>query len=112
MRIGRELLKGHLPTLVLAILAEKPLHGYALCKVIQQRAGNALKVGEGTLYPLLYRLEEQGLVESKWVGKSNQRPRKVYHVTRKGKRFLQKQKTEWAVLFKLVETIMGKVGAT
>ena len=49
MRIGRELLKGHLPALVMAILAEEPLHGYALCKEIQRRSGNVLKMGEGTL---------------------------------------------------------------
>lgn len=108
MRIGRELLKGHLPTLVVAILAERPLHGYALCKEIGERSGNALKVGEGTLYPLLYRLEERGLLKSKWEKKGSGRPRKVYKVTRSGLRFLDRQKAEWGLLFRLVEDFMGK----
>ena len=108
MRIGRELLKGHLPTLVMAILAEEPLHGYALCKEIEQRSGNALKVGEGTLYPLLYRLEEKGFLESKWEKIHTKKPRKVYKVTRSGLRFLKKQKAEWNLLFKLVGNFMGE----
>jgi DNA-binding PadR family transcriptional regulator len=108
MPVGRELLKGHLPALVLAVLAEEPMHGYALCRRIRERCGDALKMGEGTLYPLLYRLEERGLVSSKWERDEFPRPRKVYRVTGRGKRYLKEQKTEWAVLFGVIRSIMGE----
>jgi PadR family transcriptional regulator PadR len=108
MKLSRELLKGHLPALVLAVLEEEPLHGYALCRKIRERAGNALRLGEGTLYPLLYRLENQGLVTSTWKRDEYPRPRKVYKVTSKGKRFLKSQRSEWTVLFQAIRNIMGE----
>jgi len=108
MPVGRELLKGHLPALVLAVLDEEPMHGYALCRRIRERGGDALRMGEGTLYPLLYRLESRGLVTAKWERDEYPRPRKVYRVTGRGKRYLEAQRAEWTSLFAAIRNIMGE----
>jgi PadR family transcriptional regulator len=112
MKIERELLKGHLPAIVLSVLEEEPMHGYGLCAKIRQRSGNALKLGEGTLYPLLYRLNEQGLLRAHWDKTQSSRPRKVYSLTSKGKRHLAAHKRQWVLLSGTMESIMGAGWAT
>jgi len=62
MKFNREMLKGYLPVMVLAVLEKEPMHGYGLCANLKEASSGALKLGDGTIYPLLYRLEKQGLL--------------------------------------------------
>src|SRR5919198_721815 len=77
MDTERELLKGNTPTLVLAVLRDGPRHGYAIAREIERRSRDALKCKEGTLYPALHALEQQGLIAGEWREEKGGRQRKV-----------------------------------
>ena len=68
MRFQRELLKGTTETLILAALQEAPTHGYELAERLRRRSEGVFELGEGTLYPLLYKLEAKGWIAGKWEG--------------------------------------------
>lgn len=103
----KELLKGHLPVLVLGILSERSLHGYAICQLVKDRCAPALRLGEGTLYPLLRRLEKKGQIQAVWESTPNGKERKVYHLTDAGNAEIQKHKSEWSQLQKLYGELLG-----
>ena len=84
-------LHGTLDTLVLRVLAEGPLHGYAVARRLEL-AG--LPVEEGSLYPALYRLEKRGLLRSEWGTSELDRRAKFYHLTRKGRSALERDRAE------------------
>ena len=106
--MDEQLLKGHLPVLVLGIIEEAPVHGYALAKEIKRRGGRLLKTGEGTLYPLLYRLESQGLIASAWEIGPTGRDRKVYRITQAGRRRIAEGRADWLRLCNLMREFLGK----
>ena len=81
MRFNRELLKGNTGTVVLAILAEGPLHGYEIAKEMRRRSEDALTLGQGVLYPILHRLEAQGLIAGEWEQSTGTPSRKMYKLT-------------------------------
>ena len=81
MRFQRELLKGTTETLILAVLRDAPSHGYKLVERLRQRSEGIFELGEGTLYPLLYKLEDKGLISGKWEAGSGERRKRVYHIT-------------------------------
>src|SRR5262245_26811248 len=83
-----EILKGHLDMIVLAALADGPAHGYAIIQAIHRRSGGAFDLAEGTVYPVLHRLEKSGLLSSRWVDGESGRKRRVYALTRQGRRAL------------------------
>src|SRR5207245_9792144 len=89
-----EVLKGHLDSLVLAVLAEGPLHGYAVIEALRRRSEGAFELAEGTLYPVLHRLEADGLLTSAWSDASGRR-RRVYRLTRIGRASLVRRRDEW-----------------
>jgi DNA-binding PadR family transcriptional regulator len=89
-----ESLKGHLDLLLLAILAERPQHGYAIIEDLRRRSGGTFELPEGTVYPALHRLEADGLLKSGWVTHGGRR-RRVYQVTRRGRKELVLQRGEW-----------------
>ena len=76
MRFDRELLKGTTETLLLAVLAAQPCHGYQLVERLKRRSEGIFELGEGTLYPLLYKLEAKRWIEGKWEAGSGQRRRR------------------------------------
>ncbi len=84
MDLGRELLKGNTPTLVLAILSDGPLHGYGIARELERRSDSALKFKDGTLYPTLHSLEADGLIESQWENPDKGQARKIYVITTVG----------------------------
>ena len=96
-----ELLKGHLDLLLLSVLSEAPLHGYAVIEELRSRGG--FELPEGTVYPALHRLEAGGVVESRWSSETG-RKRRVYSLTRKGRRELARRRDEW-------HAFAGAVGA-
>jgi PadR family transcriptional regulator len=90
-----EMLKGHLDMIVLAALAAGPAHGYAVIEEIRRKSGQAFDLPEGTIYPALHRLEQAGLLSSRWVVAESGRQRRVYTLTRRGERALTKQRGVW-----------------
>src|SRR5689334_13416147 len=78
-----ESLKGHLDLLVLSVLTDGPLHGYAIIEALRERSEDAFDLPEGTVYPVLHRLERSGLLASDWDTASGRR-RRTYRLTRPG----------------------------
>ena len=89
------MLKGHLDMIVLAALAAGPAHGYAVIEEIKRRSGGAFELPEGTIYPVLHRLEEAGLLSGRWVTAESGRRRRVYTLTKRGERELAGQRAVW-----------------
>ena len=108
MRFNRELLKGNVETIVLDILSRESLYGYRLVKEINKRSDGILRFGEGTVYPVLYKLEKQGLLKSFWQKEEGSLHRKYYQLTDKGRKVYIKRKTEWAELAKGMQLVLGK----
>jgi transcriptional regulator len=90
-----EILKGHLDMIVLAALAAGPAHGYGIIQEIRRRTGGAFDLPEGTVYPALHRLEQAGLLSSRWTTAESGRKRRVYALTRRGNRALVEQRAVW-----------------
>ena len=107
MKFERELLKGVAPVVVLEILSRGKMYGYELSEAIEQRSGDILTLGKGTLYPLLYNLEAKGLVAGEVVEADNKRKRRYYSITSKGKEKLSSQKEQWSKLAKAVGLVFG-----
>ena len=101
-----EVLKGHLDALILAVVADGPMHGYAIIEELKRRSGGALSLPEGTVYPALHRLEAAGLLSSRWsVGEG--RRRRVYALTRRGQRELGVRRSEWRDFVGVVEAVLA-----
>ena len=90
-----EMLKGHLDMIVLAALAAGPAHGYAVIEEIKRRSAGAFELPEGTIYPVLHRLEQAGLLSGRWVTADSGRRRRVYEVTARGRRELGHRRAVW-----------------
>lgn len=89
------LLQGTLAMLILKTLSRGALHGYEIVQRIQQTSDDVLKVEEGSLYPALYRMEEQGWVEAEWGASENNRRAKYYKLTRAGRKQLADETANW-----------------
>ncbi len=103
----REWKKGGAELLILSLLEQQARHGYDICKLIEARSGGALHFHVTTLYPLLYRLEERGLVHGRWVEKPNQRRRRYYNLTAEGRRVLTRQRQSWQDFVAAMSQVMG-----
>ena len=89
-------LQGSLPVLVLKILSRRgPLHGYAIATHIEQMSDDVLRVEEGSLYPALYRMEENGWIKAKWATTENNRRARVYEITARGSKQLASDEARW-----------------
>ncbi len=98
-------LKGHLDALVLSTLRE-PAHGYAVIEELKRRSGGEFALPEGTVYPVLHRLEADGLLESSWSAASGRR-RRVYTLTRRGRTALAEREGEWRRFVVAVEGVFA-----
>jgi len=103
----RELKKGSTHTLILAVLGEGPLHGYAIAREIERRTDDALRISEGSLYPALRSLENDEFVESAWEVQSSGPARRIYKLTEKGKGALAQQVSMWRQFTKAVTAVIG-----
>jgi PadR family transcriptional regulator PadR len=92
----RELKRGSAELLLLSLLEEDERHGYDLARLIEQRSDGAIVFHVASLYPTLYRMEDQGLIEGRWVEKRGQRRRRYYRLTALGRKTLVKQRGLWA----------------
>ena len=107
MKLDRQLLKGATETVVLAVLAEEPTHGYRLVQLLRQRSRGIFEFGEGTVYPLLYKLEANGRIKGAWEPAGGQRRRRVYRITGRGRRQLAKWNEQWEQLARGMALILG-----
>ena len=92
---NKELLKGSTSMLVLGVLDGEEMYGYQIIKELERRSETVFSLKEGTLYPILHTLEQDGLLEAYWEETDSARKRRFYKITRKGKKELQRQKEEW-----------------
>jgi len=104
-----DLLQGTLDLLVLKIVSAGPNHGYGIAMRIHQLSDSALRVEEGSLYPALYRMEEQGLIDSEWGPTENNRKAKFYKLTRKGRRAAQAELEGWLRLSGAVTRVLRAI---
>jgi len=98
-------LRGHLDGMILAVLEDEPLHGYAVMEALQRRSGGALDLPTGTLYPALRRLERAGYLRSEWSTVAGRR-RRTYQLTAAGKRMLADERSEWQAFAALVDGVL------
>jgi PadR family transcriptional regulator, regulatory protein PadR len=101
-----EALKGHLDLLLLAILADGPAHGYAVIEALRSRSDGLFDLPEGTIYPALHRLENQGLLQSRW-SEDTPRRKRIYQLTPKGQQALVFRQNEWKQFSKAVNGMVG-----
>jgi DNA-binding PadR family transcriptional regulator len=100
-----EMLKGHLDGMLLAVLSERPMHGYGIVEEFHRQSGGHLNVPSGTLYPALHRLEQAGLVTSRWSAASGRR-RREYELTPRGERQLSEHRRSWSQLVWVVTRVL------
>ena len=101
-----ELQQGTLDLLILKTLSAAELHGWAISRRIQQQSGDVLRVGQGSLYPALYRLEDRGLVTSDWGLSPEGRRARFYKLSAAGRRALAREMTAWQVYSGAVNLVL------
>jgi len=90
-----DLVQGTLDLLILRVIELEPLHGWAIAQRIQQMSNDQLRVGQGSLYPALHKLEQQGWIEAEWGPSENNRRAKYYRLTAAGRKALKVELAEW-----------------
>ena len=101
-----DLVQGTLDLLVLKILALEPLHGWALSQRLKQVSGEVLQVSDGSLYPALHKLEQQGWIQAEWKLTENNRRAKFYSLTRLGRRQLEREAANWERVSAAISGVM------
>src|ERR1043166_6079453 len=101
-----DVLQGTLDLLALKALSPAPLHGRGISQRIQQLSRDALQIGQGSLYPALYRLEKRGLIKGEWQTTENNREAKYYRLTAAGKRELEETVSEWRRFTTAVDLVL------
>jgi transcriptional regulator len=105
--LDRELKKGSAELIILSILEARARHGYEIGKLIEARSRGELKFHVASLYPLLYRLEERGWLQGRWVEKAGQRRRRFYSLTAEGRQVLASQREIWKGFVRAMALITG-----
>jgi len=96
--------QGQLEGLILAVLGDQPLHGYAIACELRERSGGMLEVAEGTLYPMLHKLEKEGLIHSRWET-VNGRRRRVYAPSSRATRAVRERFERWRRLSHAIDSV-------
>ena len=105
--LDRELKKGSAELLILSLVEDRPRHGYEISKLIESRSNGMLSFNVASLYPLLYRLENRGWLQGRWVEKANERRRRFYRLTPAGRKVLAAQRDVWRDFVEAVNRITG-----
>lgn len=100
------LVQGTLDLLLLRILAREPLHGWAISQRLKQSSGDVLQVSDGSLYPALHKLEQEGWITAEWKSSENNRRAKFYSLTRLGRRHLEKETASWDRLSSAISQVL------
>src|SRR5258708_9595651 len=103
-----EMLKGTLDMMILRTLVSGDAHGHTIAKVIERTSEDVLEVEQGSLYPALHRLEDQGWVSSYWGASENNRKAKFYRMTAAGKKQLAHEKERWRLSARAIAMVMGE----
>ena len=101
-----DVLQGTLDMLVLKALQLEPMHGWGITERIQQWSESVLQLGQGTLYPALYRLERQGLIRSEWRTTENNRRARYYSLTRDGRRYFTSEVAGWRRMSRAINLVL------
>jgi len=104
----KELKRGTLEMILLRLISERQMYGYELAATLEKRGGALFRIKEGTLYPVLYRMEKAGYVEARWETLERGVPRKYYRLTKAGAKFFQSRISEWKDFATAVERLMEK----
>jgi transcriptional regulator len=103
-----DLLQGTLDLLILRTLAAGPMHGWGISQRIQQVTGDVLQIAQGSLYPALHRLEEEGWIEAEWGSSEANRQAKFYELTRAGKKQLAAEEENWQRIAGAVARVLSQ----
>jgi PadR family transcriptional regulator PadR len=104
-----DLVQGTLDLLILKTISLEPKHGWAIAKRIQQVSGEVLQVQQGSLYPALHRLEQQGWIKAHWAETETGRKAKFYSLTKDGRTQLEKEKVQWDRLSAAIDLVVKMI---
>lgn len=107
MKINKELMKGSTSILILTMLSGEDMYGYKITQELKRRSDNTFDMKEGTLYPMLHALENEGAVESYWLDSEEGRRRKYYKITEIGRDTLHRKQTEWRFFTSAMNSIIA-----
>lgn len=100
-------LQGSLDLLIMKILLKRgPLHGYAVMTAIEEISGELLRVEEGSLYPALHRMEENGIISAQWITRDNGKRAREYQLTATGRKALAAEETRWTTVIGAVQRVL------
>lgn len=108
MEKPNDLVQGALDLLILRTIALEPMHGWAIAKRIQQVSSEVLQVQQGSLYPALHRLEQQGWIRAKWAESETGRQAKFYSLTPTGRKQLEQETANWSRLSTAIHLVIEK----
>ena len=103
--LDKEVKRGSTELLILALVEDRPRHGYEIAKLIDQRSDGVLQFHVASLYPLLYRMEKRGLIKGTWMEKTGQRRRRFYKLMPEGKKVLNEQRQTWSDFFAALDRV-------
>jgi transcriptional regulator len=101
-----DLVQGTLDLLILKILALEPLHGWAVGQRLKQMSGDVLQVSDGSLYPALHKLEQEGWITAEWKPTENNRRAKFYALTHPGRKHLERETANWSRLSSAISNVV------
>jgi transcriptional regulator len=101
-----DLVQGTLDLLILKILALQPLHGWAISRRLRSISGDVLQVSEGSLYPALHKLEQEGWITAEWKQTENNRRAKFYSLTRLGRKQFESEAANWELLSSAISAVI------
>ena len=102
---SRELKKGSAEMLILSAVEARPRHGYDIARLIELRSEGTVSFHAASLYPLLYRLERRGLIQGRWTEKPRERRRRLYTITREGRKMLAQHRTSWQQFVRAINRV-------
>ena len=101
-----DLVQGTLDLLILRVIALEPMHGWAIAQRIRHVSNDELRVGQGSLYPALHKLEQQGWIEAEWASSENNRRAKYYKLTAAGRKALKAETAQWERLSTAISLVV------
>ena len=104
-----DLVQGTLDLLILRVIALEPMHGWAIAQRIRQMSNDELRVGQGSLYPALHKLEQQGWIDAEWGPSDNNRRAKYYRLTASGRKALKSETAQWERLSAAISMVVRPI---
>jgi PadR family transcriptional regulator PadR len=104
-----DLVQGTLDLLILRVIALEPMHGWAIAQRIRQMSNDELRVGQGSLYPALHKLEQQGWIDAEWGPSDNNRRAKYYKLTASGRKALKSETAQWERLSAAISMVLRPI---